>query len=156
MLSALLPARARLALLAWRKALRSLLLAATAAPRPLFSEGPAALPDDWAPQPSRPRAPASEVVVPRRSSGRSHAVRYARSAVTLEVDEAQTLLEAGLAAGLELASACRMGLCGTCRSRLLEGQVEMAEPNALSDAERERRYCLPCISRPRGPVTLDS
>jgi ferredoxin len=106
---------------------------------------------------SRPaRRPSSLRDSPRRTGAPRHEVLFARSGVTLQVDEDHTLLEAGLESGLTLASACRMGLCGTCKARLLEGEVTMAEPNALSDAERASGYCLPCVSRPRGTIKLDA
>lgn len=67
----------------------------------------------------------------------------------------QTLLEAGLAAGAPMAFSCTMGGCGTCRVRIVSGQVEMDEPNCLLPGERGAGYALACVARARSPVTID-
>ncbi len=68
----------------------------------------------------------------------------------------QTVLEAGLEAGAEMAFSCTVGGCGTCRVRLVSGRVEMSEPNCLSDEERREGYVLACVSRPEGAVSVRS
>ncbi len=123
--------------------------------QPLFRTRFAPLPPPAASRaPAPPRSAAAETRAP--ASLRVHRVRYLASGVELSVSEEQSLLQAGLDAGLSLRSACRRGLCGTCKSKLVSGEVEMRQPNVLSDEERARGYCLPCISRPRGEVTLDA
>ncbi len=72
-----------------------------------------------------------------------------------EVSPEQTLLEAGLEAGLPLSYSCAMGGCGVCKVRLVEGEVEMEEPNCLSPIERARGDVLACICRPVSGVIID-
>ncbi len=60
----------------------------------------------------------------------------------------QTILEAALAAGIDMPFSCAMGGCGTCRVRRAEGDIQMQEPNCLSRAEREQGYVLTCVGRP--------
>ncbi len=92
----------------------------------------------------------------RGAEGLTHAVRFLRSGVLLLVPDTQTLLQAGLAAGLPLASSCTMGGCGACRVRLVSGRVDQPEPNCLTDRERAEGACLACIATPRGPVEIDA
>lgn len=66
----------------------------------------------------------------------------------------RTLLEAGLAAGAPLPFSCTVGGCGSCRVRLVEGEVAMEEPNCLSDDERAAGDVLTCVGRARTPVVL--
>lgn len=66
-----------------------------------------------------------------------------------------TLLEAGLSAGVEMPFSCAAGGCGACRVRVVEGDVELDEPNCLSDAERAAGYVLTCVGRPCGPCTIE-
>jgi ring-1,2-phenylacetyl-CoA epoxidase subunit PaaE len=66
----------------------------------------------------------------------------------IQVEPGQTILEAALAAGIEMPFSCAMGGCGACRVRLSEGEVRMEEPNCLSRAEREQGYVLACVGRP--------
>jgi ring-1,2-phenylacetyl-CoA epoxidase subunit PaaE len=70
------------------------------------------------------------------------------------VAQDQTLLEAGLSAGVPLDYSCAMGGCGACKVRLCEGEVEMEEPNCLSAAERADGYVLACVSRLRSAATI--
>jgi ring-1,2-phenylacetyl-CoA epoxidase subunit PaaE len=72
----------------------------------------------------------------------------------IQVEPGQTVLEAGLAAGIEMPFSCAMGGCGTCRVRLTAGDVQMEEPNCLSRAEREQGYVLTCVGRPRGQSSI--
>ncbi len=65
---------------------------------------------------------------------------------TLTVEPGQTVLEAGLAAAMEVPFSCRAGVCSTCRCRVLEGEVEMAANYALEDDEVAKGYVLSCQS----------
>lgn len=75
----------------------------------------------------------------------------------IAVGETQTLLQAALAAGADLPYGCRSGLCGACRVRLVQGEVEQAAHGAaaLSDAERARGIVLACRSRARSDVSIE-
>jgi ferredoxin len=67
----------------------------------------------------------------------------------------QTLLLAGLAAGLALPWSCRTGTCRTCISRLVEGRIEHRIPwPGLSAEEKAEGLILPCVAEPRSDVTL--
>jgi ring-1,2-phenylacetyl-CoA epoxidase subunit PaaE len=72
----------------------------------------------------------------------------------IQVEPGQTILEAGLAAGIEMPFSCAMGGCGACRVRLTDGEVQMEEPNCLSRAEREQGYVLTCVGRPRAQSSI--
>lgn len=93
---------------------------------------------------------------PTAPAGLKHQVRYARSGTLLAVDDDRSLLQAGLDAGLELTFSCGLGGCGACKSRLVSGEVELQEPNCLSDDERAEGYILPCVTRPLGNVELEA
>lgn len=81
-------------------------------------------------------------------------VQLAGRVFAAEVLPGQTLLRAGLAAGLEMPHSCTLGGCGACRVRMTAGEVRMKAPNCLSEAERRAGYVLACVSHPLGPVTL--
>lgn len=71
----------------------------------------------------------------------------ARNAGVL-VQPGQTILDAGLADGLPMPYSCTMGGCGACKVVLERGEVDMPEPNCLSQAERASGQILACIARP--------
>lgn len=63
-------------------------------------------------------------------------------------DDSGSLLEAALEAGLEPPFACMEGICGSCRGRLVEGDVTMADAFAVTDEDRAAGLVLLCRSRP--------
>jgi ring-1,2-phenylacetyl-CoA epoxidase subunit PaaE len=62
-----------------------------------------------------------------------------------------TVLDAAGDAGIDLPYSCRAGVCSTCRTKLVRGQVEMAEQYALEEWEVEAGYVLACQSHPLTP-----
>ncbi len=66
------------------------------------------------------------------------------------------VLEAALRVRSDLPFACRGGVCGTCRAKLLEGTVEMDVNYALEPEEIDQGYVLTCQSHPTSErVVLD-
>jgi ring-1,2-phenylacetyl-CoA epoxidase subunit PaaE len=66
------------------------------------------------------------------------------------------VLEAALGVRRDLPFACKGGVCGTCRAKLLEGTVQMDANYALEPDEVERGYVLTCQSHPTSAkVVLD-
>jgi ring-1,2-phenylacetyl-CoA epoxidase subunit PaaE len=63
-----------------------------------------------------------------------------------------TVLDAAARAGLELPFSCRAGVCSTCRTKVVCGEVEMAQNYALEDWELEQGYILACQSRVKTPT----
>ncbi|MEM6956902.1 MAG: iron-sulfur cluster-binding domain-containing protein [Myxococcota bacterium] len=72
-----------------------------------------------------------------------------------DVAPGETLLEAGLAAGLEMPFSCAVGGCAACRVRLVTGGAEMDEPNCLTAEERKQGYILACCSRPTSDCEIE-
>jgi uncharacterized protein len=71
------------------------------------------------------------------------------------VEPGQTLLDAGLGAGLEMPYSCTIGTCGDCMVKLRDGQIAMNEPNCLTPQHKADGYVLTCVGRPLSKVTLD-
>jgi ring-1,2-phenylacetyl-CoA epoxidase subunit PaaE len=66
------------------------------------------------------------------------------------------VLEAALRVRSDLPFACRGGVCGTCRAKLVEGTVAMDVNYALEPEEIEQGYVLTCQSHPTSAfVVLD-
>lgn len=69
----------------------------------------------------------------------------------------ETLLRAGLRAGLQLPYECASGGCGSCRAKLVEGEVLNLWPDATGLSERDRRRgdrILMCQSVPESDCTI--
>jgi ferredoxin-NADP reductase len=71
------------------------------------------------------------------------------------VEPGQTLLDAGLAAGLSMPYSCTVGNCGDCMVKLRVGEVAVNEPNCLTPQQKADGYVLTCVGCPLSKVTLD-
>lgn len=95
-----------------------------------------------------PRAPVAALV--GGAEGASHVtIRLAGrgSDFDLRPDDVP-VLEAALRVRSDLPFACRGGVCGTCRARVIKGTVQMDANYALEPEEVERGYVLTCQSHP--------
>ena len=74
-----------------------------------------------------------------------------RRTFTMRMND-EVVLDAATRAGLELPFSCRAGVCSTCRTKLVRGEVEMAQNYALEEWEVEQGYVLACQARAKTPV----
>ena len=116
-------------------------VATAAAPSPTHSpEGPSAL------------APM------RESSGRQPDVAEVtvimdgrRRSFTMQMN-GESVLDGAAKAGLDLPFSCRAGVCSTCRTKVVRGEVSMDQNYALEDWELEQGYVLACQSKVKTPI----
>lgn len=90
----------------------------------------------------------------RLAGGESFRMNLARSSRAINVAPGQTLLEAAEQAGANIEFSCRSGVCGTCRTRLVRGEVE--DDGGLDRSERDEGWILPCVALARGECELDA
>jgi ring-1,2-phenylacetyl-CoA epoxidase subunit PaaE len=62
-----------------------------------------------------------------------------------------SILDAASAAGLEVPFSCTSGVCGTCRAKLVEGEVRMERNFALDKNDLANRFVLTCQAHPLTP-----
>jgi ring-1,2-phenylacetyl-CoA epoxidase subunit PaaE len=74
-----------------------------------------------------------------------------RRTFTMRMND-EVVLDAAARAGLELPFSCRAGVCSTCRTKVVKGEVEMAQNYALEEWEVEQGYVLACQSHVKTPV----
>ena len=67
---------------------------------------------------------------------------------TTPVRRNQSILDGAAAVRGDLPFACKGGVCGTCRARLIEGEADMRRNYALGDDEVERGFVLTCQTFP--------
>jgi ring-1,2-phenylacetyl-CoA epoxidase subunit PaaE len=96
--------------------------------------------------------PGKRAVQPAREGDAADArVTIIRDGVAREIEfhAAQgNILDAAAAAGLEVPFSCKSGVCCTCRSKLLEGEVRMERNFALEKHEVAAGFVLTCQSHP--------
>jgi toluene methyl-monooxygenase electron transfer component len=92
-----------------------------------------------------------------RKGPASHRVRVPALAAELDVPRDSTILEWALGQGVAFPHSCRVGTCGTCKCRLVSGEVyELSDKSyALSAEELGEGYILACQSMPRADLELE-
>ena len=83
-----------------------------------------------------------------RDDDRPFTVVLAKSGIEVTVPADRTILETLRVEGLQLASSCESGTCGTCKTGLVEGQAEHRDMVLLDD-EKAGRIMI-CVSRAVG------
>lgn len=82
-------------------------------------------------------------------------VIFARSGKEVACSEDEFILDVAEGAGVQLDSSCRSGSCGTCKQKLLKGDIAYdGELDALSNIEPG--FILTCSARAIGKVTIDA
>jgi NAD(P)H-flavin reductase/ferredoxin len=66
----------------------------------------------------------------------------------------ESVLDAAQRAGLEIPFSCRKGVCGTCKGRVVTGEVRAFAGDALSPDERTQGQALFCNARPRSDLVI--
>ena len=66
----------------------------------------------------------------------------------------EAVLDAAQRAGFEIPFSCRKGVCGTCKGRVVAGEVRAFAGDALSAADRAEGQVLFCNSRPRSDLVI--
>jgi ferredoxin len=70
-------------------------------------------------------------------------------------DTYENLLELAEENGIEIETQCEAGMCGTCKVKLLSGEVHMEVDDGLDDDDRENNYILPCVAIPKTDIVLE-
>lgn len=85
-------------------------------------------------------------------------VRVLPADLEFDVPPKQTILQAALDQGIAYPHSCRVGSCGTCKTRLVNGEVrELTDKSyLLSDEEMRAGVILACQSVPKGPLVLEN
>ena len=88
-------------------------------------------------------ADSEELVIEVQSSGQK-----------ITLTRFESIIDALARSGIDIPTSCQSGLCGTCKTRYISGEVEHGDC-ILSDAEHQE-YLTPCISHIKsGTLVLD-
>ncbi|MDH5484079.1 MAG: 2Fe-2S iron-sulfur cluster-binding protein, partial [Gammaproteobacteria bacterium] len=79
-------------------------------------------------------------------------VTFSRSGKSIRWDDtADSLLAFAEANGIEVASGCRAGSCGSCQTAMTSGELDYKQ---APDADIVPGHCLLCIATPKSDLTL--
>lgn len=74
-----------------------------------------------------------------------------------QMEAGETLLESATRMGFTLRHGCRNGACGSCKGRILEGQVDYGQyqANALSENDKHAGMALFCTAVPLSDIVIE-
>lgn len=75
-------------------------------------------------------------------------ITFQRSGRTVLAKRGEGMIRAAEANGIAVDYSCRTGECGSCRCKLLAGEVTMPEGTILTAKERKAGLILACVARP--------
>ncbi|MPW19761.1 2Fe-2S iron-sulfur cluster binding domain-containing protein [Paraburkholderia sp. CNPSo 3157] len=96
-----------------------------------------------------PIAPASD------AAQETFTIKLSRSSKTFTMNAAETVLSAARKAGVAIPSSCSQGMCGTCKTKVLEGTVDMNHNGGIREREIQKGFRLLCCSRPTSDLVLE-
>jgi glycine betaine catabolism B len=106
-------------------------------------------------QPEAAAASATVPVPPPTPEARTYRIEFAKSGRVVECAADTNILTAARAAGMRLPSSCTKGLCGTCKSKLISGTVEMKHAGGIRQREIDAGQALLCCSKPTSDIVVD-
>ncbi len=105
---------------------------------------------------SAPPPPAEHLEPEMQGPSSTASITLDGKTTTVTLPRNERVLDAAQRSRPDLPFACKGGVCGTCRAKLVSGNVEMVRNYALEDSELEAGYVLTCQSLPRSDeLTID-
>jgi ferredoxin-NADP reductase len=83
-------------------------------------------------------------------------VQFTRSNQTVECTTDGTVLQAAIAAGIRVPSSCGGGMCGTCKTTLVRGSVDMKHDGGIRPKEIAQGKILLCCSKPLEDLIVEA
>jgi ferredoxin-NADP reductase len=83
-------------------------------------------------------------------------VEFVRSGRTFRCGADENVLDAAYAAGLTPPSSCGQGMCGTCKTTMLSGTVDMQHQGGIRPREIAQDKLLICCSKPLSDLRIDA
>jgi ferredoxin len=81
-------------------------------------------------------------------------VQLSRMGISLSVGADECILDALINAGLSPAFSCKEGICGTCETAVLSGEIDHRDEILSEDERRSGRTMMICVSRCKGKGRL--
>lgn len=85
----------------------------------------------------------------------TYSVSFSRSNRTIECASSQHVLDAARQSGVRLPASCTQGMCGTCKVKLVSGQVDMKHNGGIRQREIDQGMVLLCCSKPLSDLVVD-
>jgi ferredoxin len=111
----------------------------------------------------KPERASPPVALPAGVGAEEGAARVALPTATFSLSDKsaplppeKVILDVADEIGVEIDNSCRVGTCGTCRVKLLSGQVSMAVVDGLEPGDKEKNVILACQAKSTGNVVVEA
>lgn len=91
----------------------------------------------------------------KESNSERYQVSLEKSGKAVTVDPADLVLDTLLDQQAPVIGACRQGVCGSCKVKVIEGEVHSTSQMTLTPQEIDQGYVLSCCSRPKSDLRID-
>jgi propane monooxygenase reductase subunit len=87
----------------------------------------------------------------------THTVRFEPVGIEMDVDEGETVLDAAFRQGISVMHGCKEGQCASCKSLLIDGDIELLKYStfALPESERDSGHILLCRTLAYSDLTVE-
>jgi propane monooxygenase reductase component len=87
----------------------------------------------------------------------SHTVRFEPMGIEMDVHEGETVLDAAFRQGISVMHGCKEGQCASCKSKLLDGDIELLKYStfALPESDRDTDHILLCRTLAYSDITVE-
>ena len=85
----------------------------------------------------------------------TYKVTFAKSRREIECGSGEHVLDAAKKAGVRLPSSCTQGMCGTCKVKLVSGEVAMKHAGGIRQREIDQGMVLLCCSKPLSDLVVE-
>ena len=86
-----------------------------------------------------------------------YTVRFEPVGIEMDVEEGETVLDAAFRQGIALMHGCKEGQCSSCKSKLIDGDIELLKYStfALPEYESETGHILLCRTRAYSDLSIE-
>lgn len=89
-----------------------------------------------------------------KAGDRPFDVKIASTGQVIPIAADQTVVKALAAAGVEVLTSCEQGVCGTCITRVLEGECDHRDMYFTDEEKAKHDQFTPCCSRAKSPLLV--
>jgi ferredoxin-NADP reductase len=101
-------------------------------------------------------APSAPIIDAPAIGPATASIRFARSNKTAPLPPDLSVLEVAESVAVPIDYSCRVGVCGVCKTQLLEGTVTMEVQDALTPEDKAKNIILACQAKSIGNLVVDA
>ena len=101
-------------------------------------------------------APVKPQLATNTNAGNNRQVRFSLSDVEAHAGPDETVLDVADGLDVDIENSCRAGSCGSCKVKLLRGDVDMEVDDGLEPEDKLSGYILACQAIPKSDVEVEA